>query len=293
MSFGGSQWPQEPRQPYQSYGEPPASPSSTPDWAALADASAARARRKRWLLIGAGGVATAAVAAIVATAVVFTNDAAPSGKNAGDLPTAPELPNQTTQPEPSFSTVAPPPPPDPKDFISSAKKDTAPLSADTLFPGKKLTMGDRVYAKGPTARTTNCASATQASLAAALRSHGCDQVIRATYTKDGVAVTIGVAVFPTEAQAQAAVKQSARSIAPLAGSGVAAFCKGGPVCRFVGNSYGRYAYFTATGYISGKSVTKGDTKAFQPGDDLAEFTFRQIVRRGELQASAAATAPAG
>lgn len=293
MSFGGSQWPQEPRQPYQSYGEPPASSSSTPDWAALADASAARARRKRWLLIGAGGVATAAVAAIVATAVVFTNDAAPSGKNAGDLPTAPELPNQTTQPEPSFSTVAPPPPPDPKDFISSAKKDTAPLSADTLFPGKKLTMGDRVYAKGPTARTTNCASATQASLAAALRSHGCDQVIRATYTKDGVAVTIGVAVFPTEAQAQAAVKQSARSIAPLAGSGVAAFCKGGPVCRFVGNSYGRYAYFTATGYISGKSVTKGDTKAFQPGDDLAEFTFRQIVRRGELQASAAATAPAG
>ncbi|SDM71573.1 hypothetical protein [Streptomyces wuyuanensis] len=293
MSFGGSQWPQEPRQPYQSYGEPEASSSSTPDWAALADASAARARRKRWLLIGAGGVATAAVAAIVATAVVFTNDAAPSGKNASDLPTAPELPNQTTQPEPSFSTVAPPPPPDPKDFISSAKKDTAPLSADTLFPGKKLTMGDRVYAKGPTARTTNCASATQASLGAALRAHGCDQVIRATYTKDGVAVTIGVAVFPTQAQAQAAVKQSARNIAPLSGSGVAAFCKGGPVCRFVGNSYGRYAYFTTTGHINGKSVTKGDTKAFQPGDDLAEFTFRQIVRRGEMQASAAATAPAG
>ncbi|MHC5703352.1 hypothetical protein OTC26_018205 [Streptomyces tirandamycinicus] len=291
MSFGGSQWPQDPRQPYRSYGEPVS--SSTPDWAALADASAARARRRRWLLIGAGGVATAAVAAIVATAVVFTGDAASSGKNAGELPTAPELPGRTAQPEPSFSTVAPPPPPNPRDFVSSAKKDTAPLSADTLFPGGKLTMGDRVYTKGPTARTADCPSATRGSLAAALRAHGCDQVIRATYTKDGVAVTVGVAVFPTEAQAQAAVNRSARGIAPLSGSGVAAFCKGGPVCRFVGNSYGRYAYFTATGYISGKSVTAGDTKAFQPGDDLAEFTFRQIVRRGEMQASAAAAAPAG
>ncbi|MGW8949866.1 hypothetical protein [Streptomyces sp. NPDC055709] len=289
MSFGGPQWPQESQQPY---GQQSPSSSSTPDWAALADASASRARRKRWLLIGAGALATTAVAAIVATAVVFMNDAAPSDKNAGDLPTAPELPNETTQPQPSFSAVAPPPPPNPKDFISSEAKDKAPISADTLFPGRKLTMGDRVYTKGPTARTTNCASATQGSLGTALRSHGCDQVIRATYTKDGVAVTIGVAVFPTEAQAQAAVKKSARNIAPLSGSGVAGFCKGGPVCRFVGNSYGRYAYFTATGHLNGKSVTKGDTKAFQPGDDLAEFTFRQIVRRGELQASAAATAPA-
>ncbi|MGW7362298.1 hypothetical protein ACWGI8_02470 [Streptomyces sp. NPDC054841] len=295
MSFGGPQWPQEPHQQYgqQSPQSQQSQSLQTPDWAALADASAARTRRKRWLLIGGGALATAAIAAIVATAVVTTNKGGESGKNATDLPTAPDLPNETTEPEPSFSSVAPPPPPNPKDFISSEKKDKAPLSADTLYPGKKLTMGDRVYAKGSTARTTNCASATQGSLGAALRSHGCDQVIRATYTKDGVAVTIGVAVFPTEAQAQAAVKQSARNIAPLAGSGVGGFCKGGPVCRFVGNSYGRYAYFTATGYLNGKSVTKGDTKAFQPGDDLAEFTFRQIVRRGEMQASAAATAPAG
>ncbi|WP_351226525.1 hypothetical protein [Streptomyces sp. NPDC002133] len=286
MSFGGPQWPQEPHQHAQQ--------PQTPDWAALAEASAARARRRKWLLIGGGALATAAIAAIVATAVVSMNkDTGDPGKNAGDLPTAPDLPNETGRPEPSFSSVAPPPPPNPKDFISNEKKDTAPLSADTLFPGKKLTMGDRVYAKGPTARTTNCATATQGSLGAVLTANACDQVIRATYTREGVAVTVGVAVFPTEAQARAAVKRSVKNVAPLAGSGVAGFCKGGPVCRFVGNSYGRYAYFTATGHLNGKSVTKGDTKAFQPGDDLAEFTFRQIVARGEMQASAAATAPAG
>ncbi len=41
--------------------------SRTPDWAALADESAARGRRKKWLLIGGGALATAAVAAIVAS----------------------------------------------------------------------------------------------------------------------------------------------------------------------------------------------------------------------------------
>ena len=50
----------------------------TPDWAALAEASAARTRRKRWLLIGGGALATAAVAGIVATAIVSSND---SGDN--------------------------------------------------------------------------------------------------------------------------------------------------------------------------------------------------------------------
>ncbi|MER6994642.1 hypothetical protein [Streptomyces sp. NPDC000410] len=282
MSFGGPQWPQEPHQHAQQ--------SHTPDWAALADASAARTRRKRWVMIGGGALATAVVAAIVATAVVTMNkdNGRSAGKNASELPTAPELPNETTQPEPSFSSVAPPPPPNPKEFISDEKKDKAPLSADTLFPGKQVTMAGRSYSKGPTARTTNCASATQGALGAALTANGCDQVIRATYTKDGVAVTVGVAVFPTEAKAQAAVGRSVKNVAPLSGSGVAGFCKGGPVCRFVGNSYGRYAYFTATGYLNGKSVTKGDTKAFQPGDDLAEFTFRQIIARGEMQASAAA-----
>ena len=154
-------------------------------------------------------------------------------------------------------------------------------------------MGNRVYAKAATARTGTCSSATQGALGSILEKNGCDQVFRATYSKDGIAVTVGVAVFGTEAEAKKAVSQAKGNVAPLAGAGIPQFCKGGPVCRFVSNSYGRYAYFTATGYTKAKSVTKGDTKAFQTGDDLAEFTFRQIVRRGEAQASAAAAAPAG
>ncbi|MEW2080527.1 hypothetical protein [Streptomyces sp. NPDC005283] len=270
--------------------------ADTPDWAALADASATRARRRRWLLVGGGALATAAIAGIVATAIVSSNSEDKAGsadKNASELPAAPDLPSDTTQPEPSFSSVAPLPPPNPKDFISDKKKDTAPLSADTLFPGKKLTMGDRAYTKGATARTGNCASVTSGALGPVLENNGCEQVFRATYTANGIAVTVGVATFENEAKAKKAVQQARGSVAPLPGSGVPAFCKGGPVCRSTYNSYGRYAYFTITGYTKAKSVTKGDAKAFQIGDDLAEFTFRQIVRRGEAQASAAATAPAG
>ncbi|MFD7862745.1 hypothetical protein [Streptomyces sp. NPDC059783] len=269
--------------------------NGTPDWAALADASAARARRKRWLMIGGGALATAAVAAIVATAVISTNkngSGGTSGKHASELPSATDLPSETAQPEPSFSSVAPPPPPDPKDYISDVKKDRAPVTVDAFFPGKKLTMGDRVYAKGATHHTPKCATATQGALGSILVNNGCDQVIRATYSRDGVAVTLGLAVFETEAQAKKAAQQASGSVASLSGSGVPVFCRGGAVCRRTANSYGRYAYFAISGFTNGKSVTKADKKVFAVGDDLTNFTFRQIRHRGEVQASAAATAPA-
>ncbi|MFI1013637.1 hypothetical protein [Streptomyces sp. NPDC020965] len=303
MSFGqgGPQWGSggQGQDPYNSrqgnpdpFGAPQTAPGTgTPDWAALADASAARTRRRRRLIIGGGALATVAVAGIVATAIVTSADNRRDRTSPTGSSQLPGPPDGGSGPEPSFSSVAPPPPPNPKDFISSERKDTAPLSADTLFPGKKLTMGGRVYAKGATARTDTCSSAVQGGLGPVLRRNGCDQVFRATYRKDGIAVTVGVAVFGLEREAKRAVAQADGSVVPLAGAGVPTFCKGGPVCRFTANSYGRYAYFTATGHTGGTSVTQGDTKAFRTGDDLAEFTFRQIVRRGETQASAAADAP--
>ncbi|MFF2329917.1 MULTISPECIES: hypothetical protein [unclassified Streptomyces] len=269
--------------------------TQTPDWAALADESAARGRRKKWLLIGGGVLATAAVGAIVATAVISTNNNnhANSGKNASELPAPSDLPNDTAEPEPSFSSVAPPPPPDPKDYISDAKKDKAPITVDAFFPGKKLTMGDRVYVKGATQQTKNCAATAKGTLGSVLVNNGCGQVIRATYSKDGVAVTVGLAVFGTEAQAKKAAQQASDSIAALGGAGVPAFCPAGSFCRRTANSYGRYAYFSISGFTSGKNVTKGDKNVYATGDDLTNFTFRQIRHRGELQASAAATAPTG
>ncbi|MFG3284640.1 hypothetical protein [Streptomyces sp. NPDC048111] len=263
----------------------------TPDWAALADASAARSRRRKWLFMGGGAVATAAVVAVVA-AVIVNAGSADDGKSASQLPSPPALPSDSAQPGPSFSQVAPPPPPNPYDYVASAKKDTAPLSADTLFPGASLALASGSYTKGPTDKAVNCASVTQGSLGSALTGNGCRQVIRATFSKDGVAVTVGVAVFDTDAQATKAKEQASGGIASLSGGGVATFCRGGSVCRNTANSYGRYAYFTIGGFANGKSVTKQDAPVFTAGNDLAKFTFDQIVARGRNQASAAAARPA-
>ncbi|MCX5410687.1 hypothetical protein [Streptomyces sp. NBC_00059] len=266
--------------------------SRTPDWAALAEASAARGRRKKWLMIGGGVLATAAVAAIVATAVITTGGGTSPKTNASELPAPADLPSESAAPAPSFSSVAPPPPPDPKDYIADEKKDRTPVTVDSFFPGKKLTMGDRVYAKGATARTTSCATTTQGALGSILTDNGCDQVIRATYSRDGIAVTVGLAVFGTEAEARKAAQQASGGIASLSGSGVPTYCRAGAVCRRTANSYGRYAYFTVGGYTSGKNVTTASKDVYAVGDDLTDFTFRQIRHRGEVQASAAAGAPA-
>ncbi|WP_418958574.1 hypothetical protein [Streptomyces tritici] len=308
MSFGGPQWPQQPQhgqqqgqQPFggqqQPFGQQPlggqqpfGSGGQTPDWGALADASAARARRRRWLMIGGGALATLVVGAIVATAIVTGGgEKGTTGKNGGPTPSL--SPTDSPEPQPSFSSIAPPPPPNPKDFISHESKDKAPISPESLFPGKKLTMSGRAYAKGPTSSTTNCASVGQGGLGEILKRNGCDRVIRATYTKDGVAITVGVAIFSTEAEALKAKAQAKGGIAPLAGGAVKEFCRA-TVCLRRANAVGRYAYFTQAGFADGKKVTTKDTPIFKASDDLGNFAFNQIYARGRMQASAAATAPA-
>ncbi|MFI1162237.1 hypothetical protein ACH4UM_01180 [Streptomyces sp. NPDC020801] len=291
MSYGqgGSQsqwdpWKPNSQQPWSS-----GSSGQTPDWAALAEASETRNKRRRLLFVGGGVLATVGVGAAVAMAVVSangSNDA--SGRPTSQLPSTAALPSGSAT-APSFAPTSAPPPLDPKDFISSVKKDTAPLSPDTLFPGTQLTMGDTVYKKGPTADTKNCASAAQGTLGKVLTANGCTRLMRVTYTQGGIAVTVGVAVFDTEAQATGAKGQADKKsiVKPLSGGGVKAFCNGA-VCRSTTNTLGRYAYFTLSGFPGDRDVTTRDTKVFRTGDDLAEFAFRQIRRRGEAQASAAA-----
>ncbi|MCP9986828.1 hypothetical protein [Streptomyces sudanensis] len=297
--YGGQEYGARPHEP-QPFGQPSASPfgardDGTPDWGALAEASEARQRRRRWLLAGGGVLATAAVAVLVAVAVVSTDEGAPRAGATEGAATAPpggaELPTDGTGPQPSFSSVAPPPPPDPMDFISSAARDRAPLDAEGLFPGRKLTFGDRVYAKGPVHSTVDCASAGKDGLGPVLERHGCTRVIRATYTRDGVAVTVGVALFADRSAALGAKEEARGGVAPLAGAGVGDFCRA-TVCLRRSNALGRYAYFTQAGFTDGRKVTQADTAVFKSSDDLSRFTFSQIHARGRAQASAAATAPA-
>ncbi|GHI05592.1 hypothetical protein AQI88_10855 [Streptomyces cellostaticus] len=290
MSYGQggpqSQWdPWKPhsQQPWSSGGD-----DGTPDWAALAEASETRNKRRRLLFIGGGALATVAIGTAVAMAVVSANSDNDASGHPTKLPASAALPSGSAT-APSFAPTSAPPPLDPKDFISSAQKDTAPLSPETLFPGTQLTMGETVYKKGATADTKNCASAADGTLNKVLTANGCTRLIRASYAEGGLAITVGVAVFDTKAQAAKAKGQTDDKsiVRALSGKGVKPSCNGA-ICFSTRNAVGRYAYFTITGFTNGKNVTKKDTKAFSAGNDLQEFAFRQIWRRGEAQASAAA-----
>ncbi|MEU6505419.1 hypothetical protein [Streptomyces sp. NPDC046942] len=287
MSYGQggpqSQWdPWKPnsQQPWSSGGD-----DGTPDWAALAEASETRNKRRKLLFIGGGAIATIAVGTAVAMAVVSANGSNNASGNPTNLPASASASNSAT---PSFAPTSAPPPLDPRDFISTAKKDKAPISADTLFPGTQLTVGTTVYKKGATADTTSCASAAGGKLPQILTANSCTRLIRATYTNGGIAATIGVALFDTQDQATKVKQQAAKNamVRSLSGKGVKDFCNAA-VCLTTANSVGRYAYFTTVGFTDGKNVTNKDSKVFGTGNDLQQFTFDQIIRRGRAQASAA------
>lgn len=282
MSFGqgGPQWsPGGPQDPQS---------SQTPDWASLAEASEARNKRRKWMMVGGGALATAVIAGIVAIAVVTANGKN-EAKNPGELPASEDIPNSTSSAGPTFAETKPPPPPDPKEFISSAKKDKAPLNVQSLFPGSKFTKGAAVYKKGAADATKKCASVTRGKLGSVLTANDCDQLMRVTYSKDGIAVTVGVAVFETDKQADKAKEQADRdgNVTSLAGKGVPSFCRTS-VCFTTINAYGRYAYFTTAGFTNGKTVTEKDKQVFTVAKDLQGLAFQQIHKRGEMQASAAA-----
>ncbi|GAV43884.1 hypothetical protein [Streptomyces acidiscabies] len=292
MSYGQggppSQWdPWKPnsQQPWNGESTGP----SGPDWAALAESSEKRNKRKRIFLIGGGAAATVAIGTAVAMAVVSANGGGTANKPTSSLPAAGgDLPSASSAP--SFAPTTAPPPLNPKEFISDKTKDTAPNGPHLLFPGTQVTLTGGTFRKGPSADSPACDSGSQGSLPKVLKDNGCTRLMRVTYVKDGIATTVGVAVFDTEAQALKAKKDADDKsfVKPLSGNGIAAFCNGA-ICRSTTNSYGRYAYFTVSGFTNGKNVTKTDTAVFAAGDTLAEFTFQQINRRGETQASAAAT----
>ncbi|WP_225836001.1 hypothetical protein [Streptomyces sp. NK08204] len=289
MSYGQG-GPQSQWDPWKPHTQQPwnSGDDGTPDWAALADASATRNKRRRLMFIAGGALATIAVGTAVAMAVVSANGGDDPSGHPSNLPASASLPGGSATATPSFAPTSAPPPLDPKDFISSAEKDTAPLGPETLFPGTRLTIGGTVYEKGATADTTSCATAAGGTLPHVLTANGCTRLIRVSYVKDGIAVTVGVAVFDTADQATRAKTQADRKsiVRSLPGKGITNFCDSA-ICRSTTNSYGRYAYFTITGFTAGKDVTTKDTKVFRTGDDLAEFAFRQIRRRGEAAASAA------
>jgi hypothetical protein len=256
----------------------------TPDWLALAAEQETGARKRRIMMLVGGIVAVAVIAGGVATAVVMSGKSSSDKPIAGPSSSGTKGSQQPLPPAPSFSSVAPPPPANPLDYISSAAKDKAPVTAAGLFPGTQFVTNGRTYAKTNTATTSNCSAGARSSLAGALSAHGCTKLVRATYTNGKMAVTLGIAVFPDTAHA-AKLQKVAQYVAPLNGGGISDFCHA-VACQMTSNAVGRYAYFAIAGYKNGSTLPPTDTVARQAANEASNFAFQQIIQRGRDAAQA-------
>lgn len=288
MSFGqgGPQWsPGEQQWGQQAPG------TSTPDWGQLAAEAERRQRRKRLLLIGGGALTALAIGTVVAIGIVQQGDgdgSEASGK-AGDPGSASGSATETPEPEPSFEETYIPPPPQPREFITDAEKDTAPFTAEGFFAGETMQIDGREYARAALHETEDCAEGVSEALGEVLAEHGCGALLRATYTTEGVAVTVAVAQFPTEEDAAAAREAAGAPIAALLTDDTPTFCQRGG-CRTTKNQVGRYGYFTIAGNSDNTPDSGDGTPAQQAARDGNEHAHARIVLRGENQASASASA---
>jgi hypothetical protein len=233
-------------------------------------------------------VAAAAVIGTVVALAIVSESGGDSEGSSSALPDPQDLPPDTSRPQPTFEETTLPPLPEPREFISDAGKDTAPFTADDFFAGDSMVIEGRDYNEVSTQGTGNCASAVTQELGAVLNRNGCAALLRATYTSDAVAVTVGVAQFPSETDAQAARDAAVNNLLPLTAGSTPDFCELGG-CRTTANQVGRYAYFTIAGNVDGSPDEGENTPAQQASIDGNDQAFGLIIQRGEAQASASAS----
>ena len=273
-------------EPLTTYAVRPGTPDDTVSAATSPVDRSGPGRRRRLLWLGTAlvaliGLVGASLALLSSHPVKHT---APTAR-----PTAAGAPVPALPPVTAPDTGAPQPTaaaPDPLTLVSAAGTDTAPLSTVTLFPGKSVTVHGHSYTRALTT-ASGCAVAATPALAAVLAKNGCLQLFRATYSAGTTAVTVGVAVFDTAAQATAVKQQAAGNLVPLAGGGLPAFCRA-VSCRLSVNAFGRYAYFTVAGYTTGKPVPAKDTSALAAGTDIGAMAFQNLATRARNEAATAA-----
>lgn len=139
------------------------------------------------------------------------------------------------------------------------------------------------------ARDVGCAGAVDAAVAAILQRHGCQGVVRATYTDQlqGIAVTIGVVAFPDQQAAYKARREvtgSPTALRAAAFPGTAAARFGDPA-RQAGSAEraGPYLVLTTSGQTDGRPATvvkdRKDEEIFGIAPQLAHTVGRALALR--------------
>ena len=215
--------PQYPAQPF-------IPPVPEPDWAAMAGRREAQAKRKRVLIIVGAVVAVAVLggaAFLGATGLGHSSDDKTVVTASG-----------TASPQPSTARPSP----------TSSPTRARTLRASSVLSSTSLKVNGQTYTRMATDTLTPCWKGTVDGLGGILSTNHCSQMLRATYVSSSITVTVGIAVFPTGADARAAETSYKGAVEPLYGKGInGSFCTVAEPCAQTQALHGRYLYMTIAG----------------------------------------------
>ncbi|MFF4339066.1 hypothetical protein ACFY00_03880 [Kitasatospora sp. NPDC001540] len=179
---------------------------------------------------------------------------------------------------PSSAPVSPAGPPDPLTVISSAATDTAPLTPAGVLPAATLQVNGKTWTRLADAQTATCYQATTGGLGNVLAAQGCRSLIRVTYTSGNSAVTVGIAVLDSKAQADAVIAAFTGQVQGLVPGGHTSYCTSAS-CQSTHASIGRYVYLTVSGTVN-PGGTAADATATAAGPSFAATARDQLLARG-------------
>lgn len=241
-----------------------------PDWSAMADRQEADRKRKRRLRIVIASVVVLAVAA-AGTVVALTLGGKKSG---GDTVADEKTHSATPSASASGSTSASPSPSG--SATPSGGEATPTLQGSDLFAATSLPVNGQKFDRKTTSHATPCWKGTQGGLGPALDHNQCSQIVLATYVSGKEAVTVGVLVFPTPAQAAAVNADFKGKLTPLTGkAGIPNFCAK-VACAVTHAVHDRYLYTTIAGPNSGAAGDK-DADAIAAGQGIAAYALSRLL----------------
>jgi hypothetical protein len=160
------------------------------------------------------------------------------------------------------------------------------LHANAVLNKASLTVDGQTFTRKATETTAPCWKGTAGGLGALLRSSVCDQVLRATYVSGRSAVTVGIAVFHTAAEAKAGNDAFRGTVEPLYGNGISSFCKDPGPCALTHAVHGRFLYLTIAGPATGTPAKGGRPTADSTaaGQGVAGYALSAVLKLDQSDA---------
>ncbi|WP_370068721.1 hypothetical protein [Streptacidiphilus sp. MAP5-3] len=252
-----------------------------PDWQAMAEANETQQNRKRRLAVIGGVLGVALVGGVVAAVATVggsssanasgSNGSANSGASGSASVSAAASTGASMSARPSAPASA-------KPTVKAQPPAWPPLNAGAVLYAQKLSVGKQVYVRKLTDEKSPCWEASTGHLGNALAPNRCSQMLRATWVSGNQAVSVGVAVFPDAAAAQAANAAYVGHIEPLRGAGIPNFCQDKTPCALAHGVVGHFTYYVIAG-PSGSAPGMHNPASVAATQRMASFAVTALKRQ--------------